>query len=164
MKIFKYSLLAIYILFVIFVTTLLLTFNRFSNSIINNHTIAGVKSQFSNYKVGDLLIIKNSSNIEKNDIIIFYDTNNRKNFINEERVLNVIKTNETETTYVIRDNEYLSGEYVISTTQNIKSIPLLGYLYLLTTSKIGYLLFVIIPIVVYFIILLKRSGYVKKKL
>ena len=142
---------------------MLLTFNKFSNSVISSHTIIGLTKEFSTYKKGDLLIIKNTSNIKTNDRIIFYDTNDRKNFINEENVVRVIKTNEKETTYEIRDNEYLSGEYVIGTTNNIKRLPLIGYLYILTTSKIGYLLFVIIPIVIYFISILKKGGYVKKE-
>ena len=157
------SCLTLYVLFIIVVTMMLLTFNKFSNSVISSHTIIGLTKEFSTYKKGDLLIIKNTSNIKTNDRIIFYDTNDRKNFINEENVVRVIKTNEKETTYEIRDNEYLSGEYVIGTTNNIKRLPLIGYLYILTTSKIGYLLFVIIPIVIYFISILKKGGYVKKE-
>ena len=157
------SCLTLYVLFIIVVTMMLLTFNKFSNSVISSHTIIALTKEFSTYKKGDLLIIKNTSNIKTNDRIIFYDTNDRKNFINEENVVRVIKTNEKETTYEIRDNEYLSGEYVIGTTNNIKRLPLIGYLYILTTSKIGYLLFVIIPIVIYFISILKKGGYVKKE-
>ena len=164
MNVFKYILLCVYVLFVIVVTTMLFTFNKFSNSVIAGHTVVGLNKGFSNYKSGDLLIIKNSNQIKKGDSIIFYDTNDRKNFLNEERVIRVIKTNEKETTYEIRDNEYLSGEYVISTTNYVKRISILGYLYLITTSKMGYPLFVIVPIVVYFVFLLKKSGYVKKQI
>ncbi len=162
-KYLMYCLIAFYVLFVMIVTIMLFTFNKFSNSVIGGHTIIGLDKEFKQYKSGDLLIVKNSTNIKKGDKILFYDTNERKNFLNEELVVRVIKTNEKETTYEIRDNEYLSGEYVISTTNHIKRIPMLGYFYILATSKMGYLLFIIVPIVAYFVTLLKRSGYVKKK-
>ena len=153
----------IYIIFVFLVTVLLFSFNRFSNSELGDKVIACAKVNFSTFKKGDLLIIRKNDRIKIGDEVVFYDTNEVKNYLNSETVKRVIKTNEKETTYEIRDNEYLSSEYVLATTKNVKSYPLLGYIYLITTSYLGYPLFVIIPIVGYFIYLLKKYGYVKKK-
>ena len=86
---------------------------------------------------------------------MFYDIKNSKNFINNETVIKKLD----EKTYVIRDNEYISDEYVIGKVSDIKAIPFIGYLYNIFTSKIGYLLFVILPITLYFIILIRNYKY-----
>ena len=138
------------------ITLLLLTFNKFSNSVIGDTTIIGNTSEIENYKKGDLFIVPKSDNIQKGDTILFYDTKKGHNFLNSTIVKNIINTNENETTYVIRDNTYLSSDYVVGKTSDIKCISFLGYMYLLFTNKIGYLLFVIVPIIIYFIIMLRK--------
>lgn len=140
----------------IVITLLLLSFNRFSNSVIGQTIIIGNTTEIENYKKGDLLIVPKSNNIQKGDTILFYDTKQGHNFLNSTYVKNVINTNENETTYVIRDDVYLSSEYVLGKTSDIKCISFLGYLYLLFTNKIGYLLFVIVPIITYLIIMVRK--------
>ncbi len=163
MKIVKYGLLSIYILFVLFITMLLFTFNKFSNSVIFDTTIIGNTTNIGKYNRGDLLIVSKKTPININDKILFYDTKSGKNFLNYTSVLDIIKTNDTETTYVIRDNVFLSSEYVIGNFNDIKSVPFLGYLYMLFTSKIGYLLFIIIPVIISFIFELRKYGRHDKK-
>ncbi|MBR3199339.1 MAG: hypothetical protein IKG27_04930 [Bacilli bacterium] len=161
MRVAKYVLLTIYALFVIVTTILLFTFNKFSDSKIGNVTIADSERNISTLKKGDLFIILNKDDIKVGDEILFYDTSSGTNFLNSEVVKKVLDTDSL--TYVIRDNEFLSSEYIVGTTSSSIHIPLLGYLYVFFTSKIGYLLFVIIPIIIYFIILLKKYKYAEKK-
>ena len=157
----KYGLLTIYALFVILITILLFTFNKFSDSKIGNITIADSEKNISTLKKGDLFIISSKDDIKLGDEILFYDTSGGTNFLNSEVVKKVLDTDSL--TYVIRDNEFLSSEYIVGTAGSSIRIPLLGYLYVFFTSKIGYLLFVIIPIIVYLIILLKKYKYAEKK-
>lgn len=154
MRVGKYSLIIIFVLFVLINTILLVTFNKFSNSVIGNKTIIGLKNDIMNYKKGGLLIASKSL-VNTSDEILFYDTKNSKNFLNHEVIKGVIKT-ENDITYIIKDNEYISDDYVIGRTEDIKYIPLAGYLYIIFTSKIGYLLFVILPIVIYFILIIRN--------
>lgn len=135
-------------------TVLLFTFNKFSNSFIGGRTFIGLKEDILNYKKGSLIII-NRSEINIGDNVLFYDIKNSKNFIDCEIVINKLDGK----TYVIRDNEYISDEYVIGKVSDIKAIPFIGYLYNIFTSKIGYLLFVILPITLYFIILIRNYKY-----
>lgn len=163
MKILKYIFISVYILFVLTSSFLLLTFNKFSDSVIGDKTISSVKENMGKFKKGDLIIIHNNNKIKVDDEIIFYDTNNNKNFLNIAKAQKIMHTNEKEITYVIRDNEYLSSEYVVGTVNSAKKINGLGYIYRIFTSKIGYLLFVMVPLITYFIIILKSGDYVKKK-
>lgn len=154
MRVGKYSLIIIFVLFVLINTILLVTFNKFSNSVIGNKTIIGLKNDIMNYKKGGLLIVSKSL-VNTSDEILFYDTKNSKKFLNHEVIKGIITT-ENDITYIIKDNEYISDDYVIGNTKDIKYIPLAGYLYTIFTSKIGYLLFVILPIVIYFILILRN--------
>lgn len=151
MRVGKYILIGIFVFFVIINTVLLFTFNRFSNSVLFGKTIIGLKEDLLNYKKGSLIILK-KGDVKIGDEILFYDTKNSKNFVNSERVMKVLNND----TFVIRDNEYVSKDYVIGKVDDALVIPFIGYLYNIFTSKIGYLLSVIFPITFYFITLLKN--------
>lgn len=141
---------SVFIIFVIINTFLLFTFNKFSNSSFGGITIIGLKSDVLNYKRGNLVILKKNI-INNGDDILLYDARSNNNICNE----TVIKKLD-EKTYVIRDNEYVSDEYVIGKVSDIIVIPFIGYLYNVFTSKIGYLIFIIIPITLYFALLIRN--------
>lgn len=141
---------SIFIIFVIINTFLLFTFNKFSNSSFGGITIIGLKSDILNYKRGSLVILKKNI-INNGDDILLYDARSNNNICNE----TVIKKLD-EKTYVIRDNEYVSDEYVIGKVSDIIVIPFIGYLYNVFTSKIGYLIFIIFPITLYFVLLIRN--------
>lgn len=141
---------SVFIIFVIINTFLLFTFNKFSNSSFGGITIIGLKSDVLNYKRGNLVILKKNI-INNGDDILLYDARSNNNICNE----TVIKKLD-EKTYVIRDNEYVSDEYVIGKVSDIIVIPFIGYLYNVFTSKIGYLIFIIIPITLYFVLLIRN--------
>ena len=151
MRVGKYILIGIFVFFVIINTVLLFTFNRFSNSVLFGKTIIGLKEDLLNYKKGSLIILK-KGDVKIGDEILFYDTKNSKNFVNSERVMKVLNKD----TFVIRDNEYVSIDYIIGKVDDALVIPFIGYLYNIFTSKIGYLLSVIFPITFYFITLLRN--------
>ncbi len=151
MRVGKYILIGIFVFFVIINTVLLFTFNRFSNSVLFGKTIIGLKEDLLNYKKGSLIILK-KGDVKIGDEILFYDTKNSKNFVNSERVMKVLNND----TFVIRDNEYVSIDYIIGKVDDALVIPFIGYLYNIFTSKIGYLLSVIFPITFYFITLLRN--------
>ena len=157
MKDIKYILLICYILLVLVTTFFLFTFNQFSNSQIQNVTIIGLSYDVGDFSKGDLLLAtKKIDKVKKNNDIIYYDTENGKNKIAHIQVEKVMKTNDKEYTYVIKDGLFLSSEYLIGQVDEIVAIPFLGYLYYLLTSKIGYFVFVMIPIMIAFIIFIKK--------
>lgn len=156
MKIGKYVFISFYLLFVLTITVLLFSFNRFSNSVVFGKTIIGLTNDLFDFNKFDLLIVPQKSEIKSGDNILFYDTNEGKNFLNVDIVQKVMVNDNGVLTYVIRDNEFLSDDYVLNKIQNVKSVVALGFFYLMFTSKIGYLLFVIVPIVLYFAFYLRK--------
>lgn len=155
MKIIKSLGMILYLILVIILTICLFTINPFKGSKIGNKTIIGLSNNLKSYKKGSLLLVTKEK-IKVGDNILYYDTSNGKKSLELSLVKKIINTNQTETTYVIKDNLFLSDEYVLGTDKTIKSIPFLGYFYSILISSIGYLIVVIIPITTYFIMTLRK--------
>lgn len=149
MKIVKYILLTIYLMFIALNTFFLFTFNEFSASIFGNNTILGLKEQVGDYQTGSLIMAKKDENIKIGDTIIYFNTEKGKKNVDISKVENILDNNEI--TYVIKDGLFISDKYVIAKNNSVTCIPFLGYLFNFFTSTIGYLIFVVIPIIGCFI-------------
>lgn len=149
MSIAKKILITIYSLIILLATVFMFTYTPFSNSSLGNVTIIGLDKKINNYSKGNLLIAKKTK-INKNDKILFYDIINGKSLLTQATVEQIINTNKKEITYVIKNNKFISSDYVVSNTKNTYTIPLLGYAYLFLTNKYTYLVSVIIPVLAYF--------------
>ena len=147
--------MVLYLILIIILTVCLFTINPFKGSKIGNRTIISLSNNLKSYKKGSLLIVTKEK-IKVGDNILYYDTSNGKKSLNITNVKKIINTNQTETTYVVKNNLFLSDEYVLGTDKTIKSIPFLGYIYSILISSIGYLMVVIIPITTYFIMTLRK--------
>lgn len=155
MKIIKSLGMVLYLILIIILTVCLFTINPFKGSKIGNRTIISLSNNLKGYKKGSLLIVTKEK-INVGDNILYYDTSKGKKSLKITNVKKIINTNQTETTYVVKNNLFLSDEYVLGTDKTIKSIPFLGYIYSILISSIGYLIVVIIPITTYFIMTLRK--------
>lgn len=155
MKIIKSLGMVLYLILIIILTVCLFTINPFKGSKIGNRTIISLSNNLKSYKKGSLLIVTKEK-IKVGDNILYYDTSKGKKSLKITNVKKIINTNQTETTYVVKNNLFLSDEYVLGTDKTIKSIPFLGYIYSILISSIGYLMVVIIPITTYFIMTLRK--------
>lgn len=155
MKIIKSLGMVLYLILIIILTVCLFTINPFKGSKIGNRTIISLSNNLKSYKKGSLLIVTKEK-IKVGDNILYYDTSKGKKSLEITNVKKIINTNQTETTYVVKNNLFLSDEYVLGTNKTIKSIPFLGYIYSILISSIGYLIVVIIPITTYFIMTLRK--------
>lgn len=147
--------MVLYLILIIILTVCLFTINPFKGSKIGNRTIISLSNNLKSYKKGSLLIVTKEK-IKVGDNILYYDTSKGKKNLEITNVKKIINTNQTETTYVVKNNLFLSDEYVLGTDKTIKSIPFLGYIYSILISSIGYLIVVIIPITTYFIMTLRK--------
>lgn len=155
MKIIKSLGMVLYLILIIILTVCLFTINPFKGSKIGNRTIISLSNNLKGYKKGSLLIVTKEK-IKVGDNILYYDTSKGKKSLKITNVKKIINTNQTETTYVVKNNLFLSDEYVLGTDKTIKSIPFLGYIYSILISSVGYLIVVIIPITTYFIMTLRK--------
>lgn len=144
--------LIVYIIFVLIVTFLLMKYNTFSVIEIKNILIfTSNKTEIKDYKKGDLILLKKSDNkkYKVDDNVFYYTVYNREIKVNKGKVTDVEELSEKEKTLTINDKK-ISSEYVIG--KSSKVISLLGYFILLFTSKIGYLLFIVLPMFIFFFV------------
>ena len=162
-RVVKYILLSIYVVLAIFVTFCLFASNKFGDVSFSNKIILGINSDILDFKAGSLLIsTKDIKTVDVDDTILYYDTVDNKNRVSSTKVLDVMKTNDNEYTYVISSSFYLSSEYLIGEVDDVTAIPFIGCIFNIFTNRLGYFILIIIPIIIAFIYQLKRYKGLKK--
>lgn len=147
----------ILIIFVVFMTTCLLCRNKYNNTQFGDYTLLVVTEKnekaLSDFKLGDLVIMKQVKVDEVNigDNLYYYVAKNKKYFLRKGGVIQkegdiegaAYKFDEEVPTLVA--DEKIVGEYS-GTTYNG-----LGKIFSFLTSQVGFLIFVILPIMTIFI-------------
>ena len=109
-------------------------------------------------KSGDLIIVKSvdPATLKVGDIISYYDTIDGENVIKTHRIVNIF--DDGVRLYTTRgDNNDVDDDYVLTEVdiigkyQSIR-IPLLGYIIDFFKSKWGFLLFIVVPLAIIFIV------------
>lgn len=149
------TILAVFYVFISVIATILLfSFNDYRVSVYDDKSVVinSGHNNINNYKRGSILFIKNNKDeIKINDTIFYYNTYANKIGVKDDKVKKIHVINETEKTIELDNGNAVSIEYVIGNTDNIKIIPVFGYLLWVLESRWGYLLLVILPILILFI-------------
>lgn len=161
-KIATYIITSIYLIIVFFVTFYILTFNKFNVSDFGNITIF-VSQDLEGFQNGNMVIANKKSNININDTIIFYDTYTSLFEINTQEVVKIEKVNNKESTYTLKDKHLLPSSYVISNINSCIKIPYAGYVLNILSSQLGYLVFIVLPILFFLIYLIHNLREELKK-
>ena len=150
LKIVGVVILVPYVLVALIITIFLLNYNQYGVTEIGGRTLIIVDNDDlgSNYKKGDLVVVKKANNSEVNagDYIFFYEQSREKKtvIINLGRVISKRQVNETETTYKLEGDVDYSSEYVIGTTKDAKIYSSLGSIIAALELRWVFLLFIII--------------------
>ncbi len=138
----------LYIIVAIAITVLLLSYNEYMCSEINGYTFYIAKDDIlePDYKKGDLLIIKQSSDlkINENDRVVLY-----RNISPTEYTLRIGNvTGKTklgsQTVYQIDQYSQYDSSYLIGKESDITVIPYLGTILSILESRWGYLFSIVI--------------------
>lgn len=157
MKFLGGILLIPYLVIVVVVTVCLLCYNNYNVTEIGNYTLIPLVDGAlePNYKEGDLLVVKKTSNddIEINDMFFFYDKDVDKNTItiNLGRVISSKKVTADESTITMEGNVDFSSEYVIGTSDDCRVYSGLGSVLSILESRWVFLLVIILPILFIFL-------------
>lgn len=153
-KIFLGVFVTLYIIVSTLVTTCLLHFNDYRISEFGDKSIIIVNknNKLDDFKNGSLLIVsKDLNDIKNGDKIFYYDTYENKASIKVDTVNNVEKITDSEKTFLLGNDKYLSSEYVIGKVNGTNIIMYLGYILNLLESKWGFLFIIILPILFLFV-------------
>lgn len=137
----------IYIVVSISVTACLLSYNQYNvTEIKGNLLVIVTNNKIGNYNKNDLLIVKNNNKeLKKGDKVFYYKLKKDKYNINYGSITNINSKD------VIINDEVISKNMIAGKDKNITSIPLIGGVLNVLESRLGYLIFIVLPILVAFI-------------
>ena len=136
-KIIGIPLFTIYLLIVILITIYVLNINKYNTSEIGNYTFI--------IDNNNLTIINKKNKININDIVYYYDIYSKNKNINKQKIIKKEILNNEETIYTLEDKHLLSSSYLIGNSEGL-TIPIIGGIINIISSTLGYLIFIIIPI------------------
>lgn len=145
------------IIFVVFMTTCLLCRNKYNNTQFGDYTLLVVteknKAALSDFNLGDLVIMKQVKvdDVNIGDKLYYYVAKNKKYFLRQGNVIQkegdiegaAYKFDEEVPTLVA--DEKIVGKYSGTSYNNV------GKIFAFLCSQVGFLIFVILPIMVIFI-------------
>ena len=132
-----------------------MNYNDYNITVFGKYSLVIVddESLEPNFEKGSLLVIEknDSSEVEPDDYIFFYDTYENQISVNLGVVADKKEVTETETTYVVDGNHDLSSEYFIGKANTTIIYKKVGSILRILESRYGYLGFFVLPILVAFI-------------
>lgn len=142
----------IYLGVILFATICLLCYNQYKVTEIGDKTFILIDDKSDKYTDGDLVIFTKNANseIQNGDEIFFYEVSQGKASVNTGVVSNAEVINENETTFTINGNHKISSESVIGKTLTASVYPKVGKILYIIESRFGFLLFVILPALLFF--------------
>lgn len=142
-------LIILYIIIAIFVTVLLLSYNKYGCSVLGNYTFVLLTDDELEpaFNEGDLVLVKQTKakNIKEGDYIFFYrHITSAQHEIRYAEVLLVDDDYGIENReYMIEGNTIVKHQDVIGSTEKMKVIPHLGTVLSILESRYGYLFFIV---------------------
>ena len=156
-KIFKWFfrvLQVIIIIYVLVITMFIINHNSFGYTEIGKYQFSVInkinKKYISNSKVGDLLVVKKSNDINKGDIIYYYGVYNN-HYIVKEGMVNDIEGKGKNRIYTIDKENNLKIIYNKVLGKGHRLYHNIGKILEILESRMGFLFLVLLPIMVIFI-------------
>ena len=154
LKIILSIVVSIYLIVIVFTTAFLLNRNDYGvSSFAGRYLLLVEEKTIEDYPENTLLFIKpvDNAKIEPGQKVFIYDTYSTDHKIKYVEVSRKEEVNETETTFVLKDNSKVSGQYVLGTKESTSSFQLLGKILYVLQSKWGVLFIVVFPLFLAFI-------------
>ena len=149
MKIVIGIVIGIYLIMVVFTTAFLLNKNDYGVSkFLNRYLVIVDEESLEDFKKDSLLVIKSvdANDVEVGEKVFFYDTYSVEKKIKYTEVNKKKKINENETTFTMKDNSPISGQYLLGTQKSTSEMHTLGKILNVVQSRWGFLLIVVFPL------------------
>ena len=142
------------IIYVIVITTFLLFRNKYGYTEVGNTTFVPLKIDTAEYikdgKEGNLLVVKNTPNLKEGDLIYYYTTEDERYVVKSDYIKSIFNGDGNKL-YTLNDE---AGSTVVSTRvlgKYANQYSGFGTIFSIFTSKFGFLLLVLLPIMCIFI-------------
>ena len=152
----------VYIIVTLTITFFLNKYNDFGVIELKNKLIVTSNKTDMNYSRGAILVInKDNSDLKENDDVFYYTVDRHKILVSKGKIMDIENITDKEQTLTLDNTKKYSSEYIIGNVSQLKKVPFLGYILMAFTSKIGYLIAILLPISAFFVIqvysLIKRK-------
>lgn len=130
---------------IILSTVCLFTMNEYGVCKMGNYSLF-LTDNLTGYDNDSLLLVNSDiNNVKVNNEIIFYNTYKLRTK-DISKVISIKNINKKEKTFKLSNDKYLSSGDLIGRVKDVIELSFLNILFALFTSKIGYLVLVIFPI------------------
>ena len=159
----------VYIFITLTITIFLTKYNDFGIIEFKNKLIVTSNKTDMNYRKGTLLIISKDDilSLKEKDQVFYYTADRHKILVSKDEIKEIEVVNDKEKTFILNNSRKYSNNYIIGKVNNLIKLPLIGYFIMFLTSKIGYLLFILLPILYFFILqiitIFKRKNEYEKE-
>ncbi len=147
--------ITVYVIIVIFLTSCLLNYNKYGLTEFKNKTLVIIDNDelAGSYEKGTLVVVKKSkiSDVKPGDYIFFYNTYGSQVSVSYTDVKLVEKISDKEYSYTLSGGKLLSSKNLIGRQETSKVYKGAGRTLELLSSKLGFLLFIIFPILLAFV-------------
>lgn len=144
-KIVLWFLGILYMMVIILSTVCLFTMNEYGVCKMGNYSLF-LTDNLTGYDNDSLLLVNSDiNNVKVNNEIIFYNTYKLRTK-DISKVISIKNINKKEKTFKLSNDKYLSSGDLIGRVKDVIELSFLNILFALFTSKIGYLVLVIFPI------------------
>lgn len=140
------------VLYVVIITLCILCKNSFGFTKFGKYTITSIDKDMNDYilkdsNVGNLLVIKASNEIKEGDIIYYYSPIKDTSY----SIKSSVVLSKKDKGYVLDDSKKTFVENERMVGRGAIQIPVLGTIFEKLETKVGFLIFVLLPIVLVFI-------------
>lgn len=143
--------IVVFFIITFLITYCLLSYNKYNITEFKNETLLIADKGLDEYEKGSLLIVEKVKDYSKGDKVFYYDTYESKVNVKIKKVEKVEIINEKEKTIVLEGDISISSDYVFGTTKSTKDYKFIGTIFSILTSKWGYLIIIIFPVLIAFI-------------
>ena len=150
-KVEKNVLICLYFITTILITYCLLSYNKYNVSEFKDKYLLVLKAKNDYYHKSDLLIVKKTDDYQIGDTIFYYDSYNASAKVKMNKIKNIESVQDDYSLYTLENDLTINFDSILGTTKNTSSYILIGSIYSIITSKWGYLIIIILPMLAAFI-------------
>lgn len=141
----------LYFILTVITTYCLLSYNKFNTVEFKDKYLLSANKYLTDFDGTSLLVVTKDSNYEIGEDVLYYDVNGNIVTVKMNKIKNIEKVNEKESTIVLENDLTLSSENVLGKKSKTTTYAFIGAIFSLLTSRWGYLFIIIFPMLVAFI-------------
>lgn len=167
-KVILWLVVTVVVLVDVTLTLYLLNYNKFNVSVIGDKSLLVMKKNIDKFQEGDLVVVKKNkqSDYKVGDHIFFYDTAGKEVVLNYGKINEFEENPGSDPVFVMNNNYLLGYEKVVGKGESATVYSGIGGIIAILSSRWIFLLVIILPITVLFLVqlylLIKEIKKAKK--